>query len=212
MVLIYFFTQKPTRQAIGWFILYGLISIVTMLAMFPYLWQDTVHRLIETFISMSTNPISIFVLFNGVPYHADDLPRRFFPTLLILTLTEPVWPLFALGIGVAVWRAFKRRVEWISAVLVLAWFILLFVDVVINPPPIYDGSYRRMIFILPPVFIFAGFAFDFLLEENKQALDQCFNRTCNSRARHFWHHPIASLRICLLQLFDRRDRWRVSPL
>ncbi len=165
MVLIYFFTQKPTRQAIGWILLYGLISIVTMLAMFPYLWQDTVRRLIETFISMSTNPISIFVLFNGIPYHADELPRRFFPTLLILTLTEPVWPLFALGLGVAIWRAFKRRVEWISAVLVLAWFVLLFADVVINPPPIYDGSYRRMIFILPPVFIFAGFAFNFLLEK-----------------------------------------------
>jgi 4-amino-4-deoxy-L-arabinose transferase-like glycosyltransferase len=161
VVLAYFFlTQKPTRQKLIWLFVWGILAIVIMIVAWPYLWQDSMARLIETFHSMSTNPITIPVLFAGETYHASELPRRFFPVMTLITLTEPVWPLFAIGLGLAIWRVFKKQIEWKSLALVFLWFAGMYISVIVTPPPIYDGGYRRMIFIFPPVFVFVGFVFD----------------------------------------------------
>ena len=52
---------------------------------------------------------------------------------------------------------------FISLTLTLLWFILLVAYVLIRRPSMYDGL-RHFLFILPPVFIFTGFAFEFLFQ------------------------------------------------
>ena len=47
--------------------------------------------------------------------------------------------------------------------LVLFWFLIPAAYVVLRRPPMYDG-YRHFLFMLPPIFIFAGFAFEKLFE------------------------------------------------
>jgi len=117
---------------------------------------------------MSANPTQLQVLFNGQLYRADELPRRYLPTLLALTLTEPVLPLFLIGPPFAFWKKLKplSAENWFlftDYFLLLFWFLIPFAYVLLRKPPMYDG-YRHFLFMLPPLFIFAGFAFDKIFE------------------------------------------------
>jgi hypothetical protein len=68
------------------------------------------------------------------------------------------------------WRSLRSSLDsaelknnFISLTLVLLWFVVLVIYVLLRKPSIYDGL-RHLLFILPPIFIFAGIAFDFLIE------------------------------------------------
>jgi len=141
---------------------------------------------------MSDNPTQLSVLFGGQVYRAGELPRSYLPFMLATTLTEPVWPLFFIGVLAGYWKLLKQnrtlsasfresasadgwkslrssldlattRNSIVSLTLVLLWFVILLAYVLIRRPSMYDGL-RHFLFILPPIFIFAGFAFEFLLE------------------------------------------------
>jgi hypothetical protein len=125
-------------------------------------------------------------------YRAGELPRRYLPFMLATTLTEPVWPLFVFGVFTAYWKFFKEnktlradfqrataadnwqslrssldlsttRNQLVSLTLVLLWFVILVAYVLVRRPALYDGL-RHVLFILPPIFIFTGFAFEFLID------------------------------------------------
>ncbi|MFZ1040224.1 MAG: glycosyltransferase family 39 protein [Anaerolineales bacterium] len=162
-VVIYFLTRHPTRRTSLWMVLYAVLSIAIMLATWPYLWESPI-RFIQVFQFMSDNPTGLQVLFAGQAYRAYDLPHRYLPFFLIFTLTEPVWPLFALGL-VAAYRKLKNNFQKLTqALLILAWFVIPFAYTILRNPPEFDGM-RHFLFILPPIFIFAGFAFDWLFEK-----------------------------------------------
>jgi hypothetical protein len=174
------------------FILYGLIAVLAMVITWPYLWQNPLARFIEVFGFMSDNPTQLSVLFGGEVYRAGELPRRYLPFMLATTLTEPVWPLFILGLLAGYWKlliqnrtlrtSFRETASadgWkslrssldltttknsiVSLTLVLLWFLILVAYVLLRRPSMYDGL-RHFLFILPPIFIFTGLAFEFLAE------------------------------------------------
>jgi hypothetical protein len=154
-----------TFKRLAW---YAVLSLLVSLALWPYLWTNPIQKFIEVFGFMSDNPTQLQVLFNGQLYRADELPRRYLPTLLGLTLTEPVLPLFLIGVLASFWKKFKttRPRNWLlftDNFLLLFWFLIPFAYVLLRKPPMYDG-YRHFLFILPPLFIFTGFAFDKLFE------------------------------------------------
>ncbi|HJQ13801.1 MAG TPA: hypothetical protein VJ830_03555, partial [Anaerolineales bacterium] len=130
--------------------------------------------------------------FGGEVFRAGELPRRYMPFMLANTLTEPVWLLFFFGIFVSYFRWFRQagntnndlqptnsannwaslrssidRAETgntiVSLSLVLLWFGVLLAYVLVRRPAMYDGM-RHFLFILPPVFIFTGFAFEFFID------------------------------------------------
>ena len=92
--------------------------------------------------------------------------------MLATTLTEPVWILFAMGLFVAFWKWLKNKLPnltnksgyFVSLALIFFWFLILITYVLIRRPSMYDG-FRHFLFILPPVFIFIGFAFEFLFDK-----------------------------------------------
>jgi hypothetical protein len=171
--------------------LYGFIALLAMFVTWPFLWEDPIARFVEVSQFMSDNPTNLSVLFGGQIYHAGELPRRYLPFMLAATLTEPVWPLFLIGLFAGYWKLFRSRnrrvtlkvetpVEtWqslrseldetalrhklISLTLLLFWFVLLLAYVLLRRPAMYDGL-RHFFFILPPIFIFIGLAFDFLFD------------------------------------------------
>jgi hypothetical protein len=174
------------------FVFYGVIAILAMLVTWPFLWQNPAARFVEVFSFMSDNPTNLSVLFSGEVYRAGELPRRYLPFMLATTLTEPVWPLFLFGLLIGYWKFIKQnrnrdanaeerssseawmsmrssldlagvRNNFISLTLLLLWFALLVVYVLILKPAMYDGI-RHFLFILPPIFIFTGFTFEFLTE------------------------------------------------
>lgn len=173
-------------------ILYGVIALLAMFITWPFLWENPVARFVEVSRFMSDNPTNLSVLFGGEIYRAGELPRRYLPFMLATTLTEPVWPLFLIGIvvgylkllkqnrnlstnlreeaSVETWRSLRSSLDsttirnnFISLTLVLLWFVILVSYVLIRRPAMYDGL-RHFLFILPPIFIFTGIAFEFLID------------------------------------------------
>lgn len=139
---------------------YTGLSLLVVFATWPYLWMNPLQNFIEVFGFMSDNPTQLNVLFNRQYYQADELPHRYLPILMIYTLTEPIWGLFLSGLGIALWKSdTKKRV---TLLIILAWLIIPAGYVMLRTPPMYDG-YRHFLFMLPPVFFFSGFAFEYLI-------------------------------------------------
>jgi hypothetical protein len=160
LVIIYYLNRRPIWRTAVWILLYGLLSIVFMFVTWPYLWESPI-RFLQVFQFMSDNPTILLVLFGDQVYRAYDLPRRYLPFFLFFTLTEFIWPFFFLGC-VAVFRRVKNdSPKLIQALLILAWFVIPLVYAVIGRPPMYDGM-RHFLFILPPIFIITGFAFEYI--------------------------------------------------
>ena len=163
-------TTRQGRSVNPWlaFLAYVVIALFTMLLTWPYLWESPISRFFEVLRLMSDNPTSLSVLFSGEVYRAGELPRRYLPFMLGSTLTEPVWILFVLGVITGYWKLFKDRSEkrassLLSVTLTLSWFLLLVLYVLLRRPAMYDGI-RHFLFILPPVFIFCGFAIEFIFD------------------------------------------------
>lgn len=150
------------------FFTYALLAIITMFITWPYLWESPISRFIEVIRFMSDNPTNLSVLFGGEVYRAGELPRRYLPLLLTTTLTEPVWFLFIVGVISGYWKLINDQTahktsRLTTATLTLLWFFILLAYVLIRKPAMYDG-FRHFQFILPPIFIFSGFAFEFLFD------------------------------------------------
>ncbi len=175
LVFIYFaftvFQNKQLRVSVSpWlaFFTYGIIAIVVIFLTWPYLWESPIARFVDFFRFMSYNPTNLSVLFGGQIYRASELPRRYLPFLLTTTLTEPVWILFIVGVITGYWKlitdySIQRINKLFTITLTLSWFLILLAYVLIRKPAMYDGI-RHFLFIIPPIFIFTGFAFEFLME------------------------------------------------
>jgi hypothetical protein len=143
------------------FAMYGFLSLLFSFVAWPYLWTNPLQTFIQVFAFMSDNPTQLNVLFMGNHYQAGEVPRRYILTLLGYTQTEPVWILFLLGLFLAFWKSSNQK--RITLFIILLWFLIPLAYVLLRRPSMYDG-YRHFLFILPPVFIFAGFAFEKLFE------------------------------------------------
>lgn len=167
--------------------LYAALSLAIAFLVWPYLWLDPLHKFIEVFIFMSDNPTRLNVLFAGENYQAGEIPRRYFPVLLAYTLTEPTYLLAALGLGFGFWKSDRKK--QLSLAILLFWFGILFTYILLRRPAMYDG-YRHFLFILPPLFIFAGFAFEAIFNWLKQS---CKKATLTIAILAFGLLPIAQL-------------------
>ena len=139
---------------------YALIAIFAMYLTWPYLWPNPIGHFFETVQVMARHPWPGNVLFNSNTYPANDLPSSYVPTFLAIQLTEPVWLLFLVGFGAAVFGFVKKRRESTELLaLTFVWFILPLLTFVILRPTLYDNI-RQSFFIVPPIFLMAGLAFD----------------------------------------------------
>jgi len=149
---------------------YALIAILAMYLTWPYLWPNPIGHFLETVQVMAQHPWPGNVLFNGKIYPANDLPASYVPTFLAIQLTEPVWPLFLVGLAGAVAGFVKKRMEAIEVfLLTCVWFILPLLTFVILRPTLYD-NFRQSFFIVPPIFFMAGLAFDQIRKPALQSL------------------------------------------
>lgn len=174
LVVIYFISHLKSKE---WnsLIAYGVIALLVMFVTWPYLWESPVTNFIGVFRLMSDNPTNLSVLFNGQAYRAGELPLRYLPFMLATTLTEPVWMLFLIGVIVAYEKFLAKPLShaasvthdsnyYVSLILIVLWFVILLAYVFLRRPAMYDG-FRHFLFILPPVFIFVGFAFELIFEK-----------------------------------------------
>lgn len=153
-VFIYFMLKKSWKSFHG-IIFYGMIAIVTMYIFWPYLWAQPVARLLEVLKHMSNNPTELAVLFNGQIFHANDMPRRYLPQMLLTTLTEPTWVLFILGCILTIRESLKKRMDWQAPLVTAGIFFFMLGYITYLKPSVYDG-FRHFLFIIPPIFFITG--------------------------------------------------------
>jgi hypothetical protein len=194
LVLVYAVSRLGKRifAFLPHIVVYGVIALLAMFVTWPFLWANPIARFTEVTQFMSDNPTNLAVLFGGAVDRAGELPRRYLPFMLVTTLTEPVWPLFLLGLFTGYFKLLKQnqnlsttlrevaaeenwrslrssldavtiRNSLISLTLILLWFAIPVAYVLLRRPSMYDGL-RHFLFILPPVFLFTGIAFEFLIE------------------------------------------------
>ena len=156
LIIVYFALRTKGRQAVPALGMYAVIAMMAMYLTWPYLWMDPIGRFFESLDTMSLYPWLGLVLFNGVKYQSTNLPHSYLPVLFAIQLTEPVWALSIVGWIVAIVGGEKRRglVE-----LALLWFVIPLIGFVVMRTVLYD-NFRQVLFILPPIFLMAGVAFE----------------------------------------------------
>ena len=164
LVLIYAIIKSPRKILTtipGYALITGIITYLT----WPYLWKAPIANLLNSIKVMSAFPNIVPVLFSGKIYLSDQIPHRFFPTLLILQLTEPTLILFAIGFVVSLWLFIKGKAKE-PILLFSGWFLIPVLWVVLSHDNLYDNA-RQLLFLWPPLFIIAGLGIDQLMSMAK---------------------------------------------
>lgn len=151
------------------FIIYALLAPLVMYIFWPYLWADPLNRLLAVLRHMSNNPTELAVLFLGQIFRANEMPRRYLPVMLTLTLTEPTWILFTAGNLLAIRQILKKNLDFRAPLVILTLFGFMLGYLLYFTPSMYDG-FRHFLFILPPVFLFCGFVIQRLAQLKYAAL------------------------------------------
>jgi hypothetical protein len=161
LVLIYWLARRPHRGEAWWIATYGALAAAVTLITWPYLWESPLNFL-KVLGLMAQNPTVLQVLFASQVFPANALPLRYLPFFMVATLTEPVWPLAAVGL-IGKWIQRERgAAPRIVMLLLLAWILVPLLYVLLLRPPMYDGM-RHFLFILPPAFVFAAAGLDVLM-------------------------------------------------
>ena len=148
LLIVYYMLQKNGRRALPTMVIYILIAIITVYLTWPYLWPNPIPRLFESIRVMSQYPWKGNVLFNGTYYASNNLPYSYIPVLLLIQFTEPVWPLFVIGL-------FALRRNSFALVSTLLWLVFPITALIFSSAPLYDNT-RQIFFVLPPLFLVAG--------------------------------------------------------
>ncbi|MCG2787825.1 MAG: glycosyltransferase family 39 protein [Anaerolineae bacterium] len=130
---------------------YGVFAILLVIPTWPYLWGEPLLRLLITLRLMTAFPWPGQVLFAGVSYAGNELPRAYLPTLFAIQLTESL--LLLLGLGLLFFL--RKNAPGEMLLLCLVWFGLPIGMALVGRPYLYD-NFRQMLFALPPLFLLAG--------------------------------------------------------
>jgi hypothetical protein len=156
LVAVYFWLHLRWR-ALPALLAYATTALVVTYATWPALWNAPLRAFRASFLMASDFDWHGKVLFQGTQYLSTDLPARFLPTLLTIQLSEVALFLFAAGMLVLGYATWKKNGDWPWALLLASWFFLPVFGFMLVRPNIYD-NFRHFLFILPPVFLFAGYA------------------------------------------------------
>ncbi|GAB4498160.1 MAG: hypothetical protein OHK003_09300 [Anaerolineales bacterium] len=156
VIVTYCALRTKGKQVIPALAMYAVVALMATYISWPYLWMNPIPRFFESLREMSLYPWLGGVIFNGSLYQSTNLPISYLPVLLALQLTEPVWVLSVAGWVVSVLDKSKKR----SLVEVaLLWFVIPLLAFILFKVALYD-NFRQILFILPPIFLMAGVAFE----------------------------------------------------
>jgi hypothetical protein len=156
LIVTFYVLRNKGKQAFLPLTIYAILSIIFAYLTWPYLWMNPITRFFESFKEMSLYPWSGTVLFNGANYSLTDLPYAYLPVLFGIQFSESVWVLTIAGAWLAIRGQDKKRglIE-----LFVVWFLIPFLAFIIFKTALYD-NFRQILFIIPPIFLMAGFVFE----------------------------------------------------
>lgn len=138
----------------------GAAGVISYFA-WPWIWQAPLQNLLLS-LSVNLDFEEHLVIYRGIHYMSEDLPWDYFPTLAALQLTEPVLPLFLLGLIISARSFLRRQAEALTLAVMLLWLGLPTAVILAGRTAPY-GTIRQMLFVLPPVFLICGVGLHWLL-------------------------------------------------
>lgn len=153
IVLLFLFLKDRSKVWIA-ALAYFLIAGITAYVAWPHLWGAPIQRYLASLKTASSFPERGTLLFMGGIYYTDQLPRKFFPTVLALQMTEPALILILLGTAVALYL-FRKGKKLEPILLVFLWFVVPTSLVILLQPTLYDNA-RHLLFLWPALFILAA--------------------------------------------------------
>jgi hypothetical protein len=163
LVILLLFRKHGRGASLAMFA-YVLFSLPVVYVTWPYLWSEPLLRFLITLRVMLKFPWPGTVLFNGALYAGNELPRFYLLKLLFYQLTEPAILLTALAVGIALWQIYRKQVQAELVLLVALWFGLPVAATGLGRPYLYD-NFRQLLFVLPPLFLLAGVALEWLFRK-----------------------------------------------
>jgi hypothetical protein len=150
---------KLKRKALFPLSIYCLTASVVSYISWPFIWVFGLRGYLDSLSIFNDFPWSGQVLFEGQSYIPADLPANYLPKLMLLQFTEPLVILVLAGFVISLFRLFKRTTDIVKLPVLYAWFFIPLLYVILGKPTIYS-NFRHLLFITPPLFIFAGFALE----------------------------------------------------
>jgi hypothetical protein len=161
-----YFLLRGRKRAVIPLLVYCFVALAALVVFWPYLWYSGLSGLFNSLLLLGDFPVQLSILFNGRFYTGNDLPASYLPTLLAIQFTLPAVVLAFCGIGIALTRWIKSGKEWQQLLILFAWFFIPFTYVILAHPNLYH-NFRQLLFITPPLFIFAGFTIDAVFKRIK---------------------------------------------
>ena len=161
-LVVLYFVWKARLKSLPAITVYGLVAGLVAYWGWPYLWEAPFSRFWEVLQLMSDFPGVGSVLFAGQFISPLELPPQYLITLIGLQLTLPVIALSLLGLVLMGLKFRQATLDRAFVLLLAVWFMLPVAVFTLSPPRLYD-NFRQLLFLLPPVFLFAGVALDEIL-------------------------------------------------
>jgi hypothetical protein len=165
VIIAYYALRTKGKKSIPAIAIYAALALIATYISWPYLWMNPIPRFFESLREMSLYPWLGGVIFNGELYQSTNLPTSYLPTLLAIQLTEPVWLLSLAGWVVSIQNKEKKRT---LVEVALLWFVIPLLAFIFMRVALYD-NFRQILFILPPIFLMAGVAFEAIKNVQWQA-------------------------------------------
>lgn len=154
------FIYKSRRKAFIPLLCYWGIALLVIYVTWPYLWGSFFARLLKS-VEVVGGFTTHETLFRGKVYLSEDMPIYYLPFLLAVQLTEPAIFLFVVGVLLCVKLVWSSDVDFAEILLLAGWLGIPILSEITLRIPIYD-NFRQFLFILPPLFLFAGYGVTFL--------------------------------------------------
>ncbi len=159
VLVVTFLIWQTGPRAIGLVAPYLVLAGIFTFLLWPVLWISPIQHFIDSVTLMSDFPFAGRAMFAGELLPAHKLPVHYLPTLLGIQLTLPAVVLI-LGGGIVATKQLKGPNQALIGVLLL-WFLLPFLYVMLSGPTLYH-NFRQLLFIVPPLFLLAGFGLEWI--------------------------------------------------
>lgn len=159
-IVLFYFAFINIRKVLRLSYAYiGLALIISFLT-WPYLWSAPVSNFIQGIYAMLKFQWVGQVLFNGMYYASNQLPREYVPQLLVMQMTETALALFVFGlVAILVSQGCLKYRKLV--ILFIPWFVIPILYILLNGMNLYDNI-RQLMFILPGAFLVAGIGTDYV--------------------------------------------------
>ena len=159
-IVLFYFAFFSARKVLRLSYVYIGFALIVSLLTWPYLWPSPITNFIQGIYAMLKFQWVGQVLFNGMYYASNQLPRAYVPQLLAMQMTETALGLFLVGTFVIV--ASQTREQYKRLILLtIPWFVVPILYILLNGMNLYDNT-RQLLFILPGAFLVTGIGIDCL--------------------------------------------------